>query len=85
MERPPARAPNRWSTTTQKGNTVYLHVFEWKSGTVAIPKLPGKVKSASLLGRNVPVAQYERGDHVLLTIGDTRDPYDTVVKIELER
>ncbi len=77
--------PNRWSATTIKSNTVYLHLFEWTSGVVAIPKLPGKVKSASLLNRNVSVAHSERPDSVLLTIGDTRDPYDTVVKIDLER
>jgi alpha-L-fucosidase len=76
--------PNRWSATTQKGNVVYLHLFEWKSGVVAIPKLPSTVKGASLLNRNVPVPHYERTDHVFLSLGDVRDPYDTVVKIDLE-
>jgi alpha-L-fucosidase len=51
----PLDQPPVWGRITQKGKTIYLHVFDWPHpqagtrGKLAVPDLPGKVKSAYLL------------------------------------
>ena len=43
-------APQGWGVTTQKGNTVYVHVLDPALDNVTLPGFSGKVKSARLLG-----------------------------------
>jgi alpha-L-fucosidase len=41
--------PGSWGVTTQRGNTVYLHLLDWNSGSIALPDLHRKVVSARRL------------------------------------
>jgi alpha-L-fucosidase len=76
--------PRSWGVTTQKGDTVYVHVLDWADPVLALPALPRRVKAARLLqdGRPVAVQQTPAGVTLPLPEGG-RDPYDTVVVVEL--
>ncbi|HET7769072.1 MAG TPA: alpha-L-fucosidase [Chloroflexota bacterium] len=40
-----------WGRTTEKGNTLYLHVFDWpEGGKLTVPSVGGSVTGARLLG-----------------------------------
>ena len=42
-------SPRPWGVTTQKGNKVYVHILDWQDASLALPPLPGKVKSVRFL------------------------------------
>ncbi len=54
-------APGPWGVTTQRDGNVYVHVLEWDGPVLALPGLPGHVRSARLLrnGAEIPVEQTE--------------------------
>jgi alpha-L-fucosidase len=56
-------APGDWGVTTQKGDTVYVHVLNWKAPLLALPRFPRQVVSAQELihGSKLQVAQSENG------------------------
>jgi len=56
-------APSDWGVTTQKGDTVYVHVLNWKAPLLALPPFPRKVVGAQELiqGSKLQVAQSENG------------------------
>jgi len=56
-------APGDWGVTTQKGDTVYVHVLNWKAPLLALPPFPRKVVGAQELihGTKLQVAQSENG------------------------
>ncbi len=76
-------AARPWGVSTQKGDRVYLHVFDWTEAYLVIPNLPKKIRGASLLNRGLPVMHREIDGHQFLKLPDARDPYDTVVAIDL--
>ena len=74
-----------WGVSTQKGDRVYLHVFDWPENHLVIPKLPRKIKGATLLNRQLSVMHREmQGEQVLQLPAGVRDPYNTVIAIDLE-
>ena len=76
--------PSRpWGVSTMKGDRVYLHVFDWPEPFLVLPKLPRKVRGASLLNRGLPVFHHEMDGSQFLKLPDVRDPYDTVVAVDL--
>ena len=56
-------APGDWGVTTQKGDTVYVHVLNWKAPLLALPPFPRKITSAQELihGTKLQVAQSDNG------------------------
>jgi alpha-L-fucosidase len=62
--------PGSWGVTTQRGDTVYLHVLDWNDGTLALPKLSRVVRSVRLLrdGSAVPFTVNDYG--LLLKLAD---------------
>jgi alpha-L-fucosidase len=77
-------APRSWGVTTQKGDTVYVHLLDYDDAVLSMPALPRRVKSARLLagGAAVGVQQTAAGVALSLPAGE-RDPFDTVVVVEL--
>lgn len=56
--------------TTQRGKTIYLHVLQWPEGGLALPALPGRLHSSSLLGSGtVIVAASDRETRITPSIG----------------
>lgn len=76
--------PGRNIASTRKGNTVYLHVLNWKSGTVSLPAPPSKIVSATLL--NGEKVSFKIADSTLrISVPPTaRDSVSTIVKLLLE-
>jgi len=76
--------PRPWGVTTQKGNTVYVHLLDWEDEAIALPALGGKIASARLLAGGAPVSVREEAGTVLLRMPKAgRDALDTVVAVEL--
>ena len=76
-------APRPWGVTTQKGNTVYIHILDWQDASLALPPLPGKVKSARFLkdGSRGDVTA-AAGGLVLEIPPSARDDFDTIAVLE---
>ncbi|MGI8783500.1 MAG: alpha-L-fucosidase [Acidobacteriota bacterium] len=79
-------APRQWGATTQKGNTVYVHILDWPDSVLTLPALERRVQSARLLVGNAPVefVQQEFGLHLKLP-QRSPDDYDTVIVLELAK
>jgi alpha-L-fucosidase len=69
--------------TTAKGRTIYLHIFDWPSGPLAVPGLEARVSKATMLGGSTPVRFQQKGNELTLTLpGRAPDPSATVVALE---
>jgi alpha-L-fucosidase len=78
-------SPRSWGVTTQKGDTVFVHVLDWDDSVLVLPALPRRVKSARLLAGGRALAMQQAASGLTLTLPEAaaRDPYDTVVALEL--
>ena len=74
-----------WGRCTQKGNKLYLHVFEWpKDGKISLPLLT-TISKAYLLSdpkKSIPVKKSKTQNSITLT-GNAPDKIASVVVIEL--
>lgn len=77
-------APQSWGVTTQKGNTLYIHLLKHDSQTLQLPAMGRKVKSAQTFGgaKKVKVKQSKKG--VTLTLPEVPTGIDYIVKVELK-
>jgi alpha-L-fucosidase len=77
--------PRNWGVTTKKDNKVYVHVLDWQDETLALPRLPQRVKSATFL-KDGSAAKFAEGEFGLLVKIPPQvvDPYDTVIVLELD-
>lgn len=73
--------PRPWGVTTKKGRTVYAHILDWPDRVLALPAIPGGVKSARILGGGEVKVGVTNGA-VLLDLPEGRDPIDTIVAME---
>lgn len=75
--------PRSWGVTTQKGNTVYVHILDWEDPALLLPKLSRDIASAHLLGTGEPV-EVVNADYgtVLKLPASARDPMDNIVVLE---
>jgi alpha-L-fucosidase len=73
-----------WGRTTEKGNTLYLHVFDWPSGgKLEVSGIGAAVKSARLLGGG-SVDVKSSGDSVVVQgPAQAPDTADSVIALEL--
>jgi alpha-L-fucosidase len=78
-------SPRAWGVTTKKttakGNTVYVHVFDWEDRQLLLPPV-GKVRSARSMKDGAPVKYQEVSGGLLFEL-PARDPYDTVIALDL--
>ncbi len=75
--------PRLWGVTTQKGDTIYVHILDWQDWALLLPKLGRQVESASMLGTgdNVEVVEADYGT-VLKLPASARDPVDNIVVLK---
>jgi alpha-L-fucosidase len=72
-----------WGGATIRGNDLYLHVFEWQSGALALPPLPREVLACRELGgEDVSCRQDGNGLSLTLNGEKTRDTH-SIVKLSL--
>ncbi|MDR1108248.1 MAG: alpha-L-fucosidase [Spirochaetaceae bacterium] len=89
-------AKPEWGRFTQRGNTLYAHLYEAQAGGVCLPHLAGKIEKMRLLadGSEIRPANYwnlaEYGEHAFFFLNPQSydnyplpDPADTVVEITL--
>ncbi|HEY7182384.1 MAG TPA: alpha-L-fucosidase [Blastocatellia bacterium] len=77
--------PRPWGVTTSKGNKVYLHVLNWPDQVLAMPKMPKKVKSATLFndGSKVEFLEHDKYGFFIRRPQGFTDENDTIVVLEL--
>jgi alpha-L-fucosidase len=83
------RGPYEWGLfgfPTVKGSTVYLHVVRWQGPELIVGSIRNHVKSATLLATGQELTVEQKQDRLWLRglPGLPPDPYDTVIKLELE-
>lgn len=81
--RSPLEEDPAWGKVTQKGNTFYLHVYQWPAdGKLVIKGLPGAAKSAKLLATGEALT-VEEGDGVVTVgvPGKGPDEVDSVIAV----
>ena len=79
-------APRPWGVTTQRGDTVFVHVLEWPDRVLSIPSLGRRVRKASMLGSDEQVEVVQSQNAVTLTLPPTRGVEDDrILVLELAR
>lgn len=63
-------APAPWGVTTRRADTVYVHVLDWDAPLLALPELPGRVRSARLLRTGGPVTVEEVDGGLVVRLPD---------------
>ena len=76
--------PGEWGASTHKGNTVYVHIFNWEKGVVTLPTIGQKIiGSASMNGAKVSIKQTDKS--IVISVSESgRDPLDTVIVLQLD-
>ncbi len=74
--------PRDWGVTTQKGNTLYVHILNLKDKSLYLPTNGKKVKSARAFIDKKAVKFTQDTDGILLKLDKTPDELDYVVEIE---
>jgi alpha-L-fucosidase len=70
--------------STYTGNTIYVHVLDWKTDTLRLPPLPRKILSSSLLtGGAAEVTQTD--SELRITVAPKhRQDIDTIIQLNLD-
>jgi alpha-L-fucosidase len=74
-----------WGRATRKGNTIYLHVFDWPAdGTLKVPSLDAQPASASLLGSDAKLTIENTPDGFTIKLPTTPvNPIASVIRVQL--
>ena len=75
--------PRDWGVTTQKGNTLFVHILNLKDKSLYLPTNGKKVKSARVFVDKKPVKFTQDADGILLKLDKAPDELDYVVEVEL--
>jgi alpha-L-fucosidase len=75
-----------WGGSTQRGNKIWLHVFDWSGGdTLRLPPLQDTIQSVLTLDGAKPKT-VQAGSGLEITLPKAQqDPVDTVIELTLER
>jgi alpha-L-fucosidase len=81
-------SPRPWGVTTQRstkaGRTIYVHVLDWSDPELVVPAVGGAVRAAHALATGAVVKHQQLpGGSLLLELPPARDPYDTVIAVDV--
>lgn len=76
--------PRHWGVTTQKGNTLYVHILNLEDNALYLPLNGRKVKSAKVFIDKKPVKFTSVSDGVVLSLDKIPDETDFVIEMELK-
>lgn len=79
-----AVAPHDWGVTTQKGNTLYVHILDLKDAALFLPLSDKKVKKAVLFKDQSPVRFTKTKAGVLLEFAEVPKDIDYVVELTID-
>jgi alpha-L-fucosidase len=74
----------QWGGATTKGHALYVHVFDWVEGALALPALPRKVLSWVELGGEMVTCTQSEERLVLRLEGSKTTDVHSVIKLTLE-
>jgi len=73
-----------WGASTQKGSTIYVHVFNWDSDTITLPPIPKKIIASSVLtGGTATVKQTAEAIEISVPKAH-RQELDTIIVLKLD-
>jgi alpha-L-fucosidase len=75
--------PRTWGVTTQRGDSVFVHILDWRDRIIAIPLVGAHVIRASMLGSTVAVNFEQTSRGVTLTLPDSATGPDRVIVVRL--
>src|SRR2546426_8023163 len=70
-----------WGVTTQRADTVFVHVLDWSDPTLALPSLGGGRWKARMWPSGVPLAVTQSANGVTLTLPSGGDTPDRIVAL----
>jgi alpha-L-fucosidase len=76
--------PGAWGASTHKGNSIFVHVFEWPERGLVLAPIGKKILSAAVLtcGR-ADVKQDAQGIHIAVA-KEARQDIDTLIELKLD-
>jgi alpha-L-fucosidase len=79
-------SPRPWGVTTQRGDTVFVHILDWRDRIIAIPLVGIRVTRATMLGSGQAVDFEQTSDGLRLTLpNDGAGEPDRVIVLRLVR
>jgi alpha-L-fucosidase len=77
--------PQEWGVTTQKGNTVYVHVLDFPGGNLEISGFEPKIKSARFFNDDTELKVKQTKEGLILDIPQAKlQEMDTVIELTLK-
>jgi alpha-L-fucosidase len=77
--------PRAWGATTQKGNTVYVHVMNLRDDAVFLPNFTDKIESVSLFDDNSKLKfKQDKFGTVINVPFEVRKEIDTIVVVKIK-
>jgi alpha-L-fucosidase len=76
-------SPRPWGVTTQRGDSVFVHVLAWRDRMLAMPLVGMRVTRATLLENSAPVKFEQRPDGVILTLPAAEGDPDRVIVLRV--
>ncbi|HEV8453455.1 MAG TPA: alpha-L-fucosidase [Gemmatimonadales bacterium] len=61
-------SPRSWGVTTQRGDSVFVHLLDWPDRVLALPALDRRVRRATLLASGEPVGVQQSASGITLTL-----------------
>ena len=78
-------AAREWGVTTQRGNTVYVHILNWEDESLLIPSWGMKIKSVRLFKDKSPLAFSDTKFGIAIQVPRSKmDDIDTIVELEIK-
>jgi len=78
-------APRDWGVTTQRGDSIFVHVLHWPDRLLALPPLPGTVRRAAMLDTRSAVPFRQSAAGVSLILPPAADSADRVVVLTMTK
>lgn len=75
--------PRDWGVTTQKGNTLYVHILDLQDNCLYLPLGERRVKSARKFGSTKPVSFSREKEGILLRLDEVPNETDYIVELTL--
>ena len=73
-----------WGASTNKGNTIYIHVFNWDGDTITLPPIPRKIIASSVLtGGTATVKQTKEAIEISVPKAYQQE-LDTIIALKLD-
>ena len=73
-----------WGASTNKGNNIYIHVFNWDSDTITLPPIPRKIIASSVLtGGTATVKQTKEAIEISVPKAYQQE-LDTIIALKLD-